>query len=150
MLALRSTSCKRFQGLESRLKRWRQTVHKHTQEEEWMRVLQETDTTVTPIDIAQMKTSPWAMQGIRALHQANTSGIITAETFVVIIAVLNVENGSKQAPIQDKTIHMYSSARQDPNTGKKVVILPSELLRVPPNWLCPLKSNNGWQLMSLK
>ena len=90
-------------------------------------MLHETDTAITPSDIAQLRVSQPAIEGLQALHQAS-NGIVTADSFVaardLIITILNVENGSRQSNIQDITIQMYAAARKGPNTGKKVVIVP--------------------------
>lgn len=70
-------------------------------------MLHETDTAIIPSDIAQLRVSQPAIEGLQALHQAS-NGIVTADSFVaardLIITILNVENGSRQSNIQDITV----------------------------------------------
>ena len=76
-----------------------------------------------------MQMSPAAIKGMGALQKASATGVTTPDDFVathdLILAVVNMENGSRQAPIH-MTVQMYAAFHQDPQTRKKVVIIPKK------------------------
>ena len=116
----------RVQDLQTRLPKWRKTVHRRGAVEDTERFVKESEEALTPDDVKSLENSDHARQVIKNIAETADGNPVSKKQFTEIrdylLTTLILHNGARTGVVENCTVKQFQSAKKD-TEGNYVVLV---------------------------
>ena len=116
----------RVQDLQTRLPKWRKTVHRRGAVEDTERFVKESEEALTPDDVKSLENSEHARQVVKNIAEIADGNPVSKKQFTEIrdylLTTLILHNGARTGVVENCTVKQFQSAKKD-TEGNYVVLV---------------------------